>query len=403
MFQLFNKIKFRDIFVIIFLILVLFFLFILIYQDHQQKIASYNLPTNLQLKSTKDKVVFFAEYPVLDSNGESIVQYTYTTNNLVPPSNYQGLNEDITKRTSNSQAFLKNKYEIDNGNIREEYVAKFYSGTPFYQSGNNWYQTEVATTTKTAFLQQTESTLVDSLKSFFGQPVFAATNTTYSGVGDGYVAISSSSWAAAHDALTGTVVSYVSTANVAYSRKVSASSYNIYRAFLPFDTSSLGLDVSVTAASLNFYVFEKYDGNDDGNDFITVVQTSQASNTSLTTADYDTCGAVSNPTEGIDVASRKDITSDVTADGTTLHTFNLNATGIGWVSTTGYTKLGIREGHDATNNTVTNLITGLQMYTSEQTGTGQDPYLTIDYRVVYSRVKIDEGKIKIDGGKLKLQ
>jgi len=399
-FQLFNKIKFRDIFVIIFLILVLFFLFILIYQDHQQKIASYNLPTNLQLKSTKDKVVFFAEYPVLDSNGESIVQYTYTTNNLVPPSNYQGLNEDITKRTSNSQAFLKNKYEIDNGNIREEYVAKFYSGTPFYQSGNNWYQTEVATTTKTAFLQQTESTLVDSLKSFFGQPVFAATNTTYSGVGDGYVnSVFTYIWANSHDATDGTAVY---NGDVRVGSRVDSGFFGtdtIHRAFLPFDTSAIEDIAIISSATLNIKGYSKADEDNDGNDFITVVQTTQASNIQLDAADYNECGATTTPMEGIDVGERKDITSIST---TAYTVFNLNSTGINWISKSDYTKLGIREGHDILNIAVNDDTNdNVYFYASEQASTTEDPYLEIAYSID-TRVKIDGGKIKIDGGKLKI-
>jgi len=111
--------------------------------------------------------------------------------------------------------------------------------------------------------------------------------------------------------------------------------------------------------------------DNDGDDFITVVQTSQADTASLTTADYDQCGAISNPTEG---ATRIDIGS-ITIGA--YNSWTLNATGLGWISKTGYTFLGLREGHDAINSAITFGINRVKFAGSEATGTANDPYLDV--------------------------
>ena len=385
----------KNIILVTFLLLVLFILVYLIYADFRQKQGISLISDDLKLKSTKDKIVSFTEYPGPDGQ-EDIVQYIYGTDKEVPPGNYQGLSEDVAKRTPNSQTFLKSIERLDNTKVKENYVAKFYAGTTFYQSeDNNWFYTETATTTKTAFLQQTENTLADHLKSLFGQPVFAGTNTTYSGVGDGNINNNNASWPIAHDAQVSN--GFVTNNSLIISSvQYSSGRYHINRAFLPFYTDSLDDNVIVTSASLNFYVFSKINFDNDGDDFITVVQTSQASNTTLVLEDYDQCGAISNPIEGVDIGSRKDISSDIVVNS--LNTFNLNATGVSWIAKTGYTKLGIREGHDVKNSAVVTAsgANSVLIYASEQAGTSQDPYLTIDYTSTVTKVKIDQAKVQIN-------
>lgn len=165
----------------------------------------------------------------------------------------------------------------------------------------------------------------------------------------------------------------------------------IDRTFLPFDTSSIPSNATITAATLNLYTLTKTNTDNDGTDFLTVTQTSQATHTVLANADYDQCGAVSNPTEGIDSGQRKDISSITTS---AYLVFTLNATGNGWIkksgqasacsATAGITCLGVREGHDVTNAAI---VSGFDVVaentatfsSSEQSGTSQDPYLAVTY------------------------
>ncbi|MBI5794240.1 VCBS repeat-containing protein, partial [Candidatus Uhrbacteria bacterium] len=208
------------------------------------------------------------------------------------------------------------------------------------------------------------------------------TETFYPTTGDGYISKYNASWDTAHDATSGSSATATSTSTLLTGTSKSSSYYYLYRSFLPFDTSSIPDDATVTSATLNIYPYSKKNDDNDGDDFVTVVQTSQASTTSLSTADFDQAGAIDNPTEGIDTSERKDITNITT--GAYL-TFNLNSTGLGWVSSTGTTKLGLREGHDVIDSAFTSSSTTYTRYNylyirpSEYTGTTYDPYLTVTY------------------------
>ena len=108
-----------------------------------------------------------------------------------------------------------------------------------------------------------------------------------------------------------------------------------------------------------------------------VVQTSPASNTALVNNDYDQAGAVNNPDEG---STRLDLGSWSTSG---YNNFLLNATGTTWISTTGVTKLGLREGHDALDTAPSapsppdnNIAQG---YFVDQTGSSNDPKLVVEH------------------------
>lgn len=204
-------------------------------------------------------------------------------------------------------------------------------------------------------------------------PLFTDHPTVYyAGSGDGHVYSYLNSWDAAHDATTGTAA-YAS--NNAYS----GSGYNnvtiyyyIYRFFCPIDTSGIDDSATVSAASLYVYPWTVYDTDNDGDDWVAVVQTTQASDTSLTANDFDNVGSVDNPNEG---SARYDITNFV---NTGYNQIDLNSTGISYVSKTGYTKIGLREGHDCLDSPVasSNGTTGLRLWTSEYSG--REPYLDVE-------------------------
>lgn len=217
-------------------------------------------------------------------------------------------------------------------------------------------------------------------------------STFYAGSGDGYSAVweSTSSWATVHDATTGNDTSATTTTTYAgfCQHQTTGGKTSILRAFFPFDTASLPDTDDISAATLTLYsTGTTANGDNDGDNFVAIVQTSQASNTTLANADYDTCGdAITNPTEG---ATRISLNSWSTGAGN-ANTFTLDATGISWISKTGYTKLGAREGHDVKNNQIANnTSSGAAVYLSEQSGTSTDPTLTVTHAPASSIKTVD--------------
>ncbi|HPL95778.1 MAG TPA: hypothetical protein PLF15_03345 [bacterium] len=195
--------------------------------------------------------------------------------------------------------------------------------------------------------------------------------------GDGFLSYSVWSWSEARSAATATggQTTAADNARAGASQDTGEDRYTINRAFIPTDTSGLPDTASVSAATLYVYFIEKINTDNDGYDYINVLQSTQASSTSLVAADYDAIGTTEGSTD-----------TDLGTIGTSGYTtFSLNATGIGWIDLTGYTELGLREGHDLDNHTITNDTADyLRGYTSEQSGTSADPYLSITYNVTGS-------------------
>jgi len=188
----------------------------------------------------------------------------------------------------------------------------------------------------------------------------------YSGVGDGNVGYEKGTWDTIHDATTGTSVNYTTTIiEAAEARKVSSSDFRIHRAFIPIDTSNLPNSCIIESANLYFALWRN-----EGNKAHGLVQTTQASNTSLTTADYNQCGDVNNPIEGADRVTPTSIN--------VYYNFNLNTIGKSWINTSGYTKLGMRLAEDLDDIEPTNDIRN-GIYCSEGT---YKPYLWIEYTVL---------------------
>lgn len=317
------------------------------------------------------------EYRVLD---DGLVEYAYKGETLperiVP-------DEEIALRTESSYT-----RKLEDG----AYEARVYSGKSYVADIDAWHYREIATTTQQ---ELTKAVSANPLAFLFVKRAYAV--DVYSGAGDGYVVNlngSSSTWNTVRNASIGNSRDYTSSpANVGVLRTqiITAPShvrYYIYRVFLPFDTSSIPSGAVVSAATLSIYVTYRNDTMTENVEYITVVQTSNPNHSSLTTDDFDQCGVLDSPTEGVDVGNRKQVS------GFTLNSygnFSLNATGRSWISrsgesstcsaTTGITCLGLREGHDTTNTspTVNNRDSLIQFSTSEQTGTSNDPYLSITY------------------------
>ena len=311
-----------------------------------------------------------------------VTQYTYDRAGNVKSTIYPDNSE--VKNQYNSAGLLENisQKESTGGDFASVVNDFDYSplGQIAYQENGN------GTATTNTYDENQLHRLKHKVTTGYKQESSGATTTTttqtfYPTAGDGYIYSSNPSWDAAHDATAGIASNYTALAATTGIIK-SSKLYYIYRTFLPFDTSSIPDDAAITSASLNVYVYAKKNDDNDGDDFITLVQTSQASTTILAKEDFDQTGAINNPTEGVNSNERKDITN--IAVGKYL-AFNLNSTGLGWISAIGATRLGLREGHDVIDSAFTSSSSTTIQYnfltirTSEYSGTVQDPYLTVTY------------------------
>ncbi len=202
------------------------------------------------------------------------------------------------------------------------------------------------------------------------------TTSYYAGAGDGYVGYTASSqtWNTAHDETgdNNVTADYTGTTGNAGS-EASSGGAKMRRAFFPVDTSGIANNDEITAARLKIYATAKNNGDNDGNDYLVIVQTTQASTSSLVGEDYDQCGSVDNPTAG---SATLDIGSVTTS---AYNTLTLNSTAEGWISKTGTTQLGIREGHDAVDDPITGSATNdVTFNTAEAASTPNDPVLEVD-------------------------
>lgn len=298
---------------------------------------------------------------------------------------------------------------VEDGEERQVLEARIYAQPAFAKDADgSWKYLEYATTTEVAWRNRPVP-LAQRMTEYFVRSAYAASISPFAGAGDSYVignvqcsgpapfeVCPCSAFSEARSATDGIATSTTGTTfgvlalgedyfDVDQFNQCNAT---FYRSFVPFDTSAIPAGATITAATLNLYATSKVNDYNDGDDYVTVVRTSQVSHTGLLYADYDQCGAVDSPTEGVDSGERKDITSVST--GAYL-TFTLNATGRSWVAksgqssncsaTTGITCLGLREGHDVEGSFMSSpgQQSNIFFSASEQTGTSQDPYLSVTY------------------------
>lgn len=146
--------------------------------------------------------------------------------------------------------------------------------------------------------------------------------------------------------------------------------YDFVRGFVPFDTSSIPDGATITSATLQMYVNSKDDACNDAYSYISVVQSTQASSSSLANADYDQLGT----TKGSDDIDYTGVTTGA------YNTWTLNATGLTWISKTGITYLGLKDGHDIENNIGS--LSGANMYSAlnfQWHADANPPILTVNY------------------------
>jgi len=209
------------------------------------------------------------------------------------------------------------------------------------------------------------------------------TSTFYPEAGDGRVKVSNvtESWGTSRARSTGVGAGTIADYTSATMRCQSSNDGNggpyplVFRTFFPFDTSALPDTDDIDSAIFSAYVTAKSSNNQAAGTFA-LVQTTQASASSLVAGDFNQCGDLNTPDEG---ATRIAIGSISTS---AYNNWTLNATGEGWINKTGNTYLGIREGGydiDGANISTSSGTTRIDMYASEQAGTTNDPKLVIEH------------------------
>lgn len=202
------------------------------------------------------------------------------------------------------------------------------------------------------------------------------TSTFYSDANaeDGEVYYGRATWDTVHDAATGIVANATGTQPRFQTGNNNLSTgWENYRAFFAFDTSAIPDSDSISSATLSLRGTNKFD---QGNGSACLVSASPASPTTLTTADYDQCGAINNPTE---MASRIDITSWST---TGFNDFALNSNGLANITKTGISYFGLRSSADCDDD-----VSGLALnqnqacifYSNEQSGNTDAPKLVVEH------------------------
>lgn len=269
---------------------------------------------------------------------EPIIQYLYKTETFAP-----------------ENVISKNTIKID------EKTFQIYGSDTFYQEQGKdyWVYTDIGQSDIQSFQMIQEEKLTDPISKLNPFHIYKVNAQTYSGAGDGRVYSGDANWDTVHHATTGTA-DYTS-ASIGIG---SNTGYNIRRAFLPFDTSALpDAGYQVTAATLYFYVNTKQGTVE--NDWIIIPQTTE-SNTTLTANDFDNI-------------TYTNLGSLNTANFVTnnYNSIALNSTGLENVNQSGYTKLAITNNYDFNDSAPPANTAFFNLYFSEQTGTANDPYLTV--------------------------
>jgi hypothetical protein len=353
-------------------------------EHFQQK--THQSAIHFELKADPKDIIHSEAYT--NTKGEGEVKYAYLAEPVTTLPH-----EDVTLRTSQSQTIEVSTFKDEAGKSMRELKTTFLPKPQFYQDKDGvWRQIEYATTTEKTFSMSGAIPRIKG-REFFERltgatPVFANTATYYPDANtestsvDGFIESASASGASLNAVLLDASNQTDGVAVDDFSVDTTISSYNldegggafyaeIYRSFFLFDTSGLGAAATISAATFSVYVTAKSNDDNDGTDYIRLVTTTPASNTTLVTQDFDQISFTAQ------TATSPDITSISTA---AYQDYTLNATGIGNVSKTGITKFGLREGHDiAGSGLCQNCNSGVGVNTADQTGTTNDPKLVVTY------------------------
>lgn len=147
-----------------------------------------------------------------------------------------------------------------------------------------------------------------------------------------------------------------------------ALAYGVSRSFLCFDLAS-NVPAGATITAVDLYVYVYGASSADGGS-VQLVASTQASPTALATSDWSAVGST-------DLATAKTFASLTTG---AYNTFSLNAAGITAANAaiSSYLKLAFRASKDVSNTAPTDR-SYMSISYSDQTGSGEDPYIVVTY------------------------
>ena len=168
-------------------------------------------------------------------------------------------------------------------------------------------------------------------------------------------------------------------------RNTSGQNFNITRAFILWDTSSIPDGNTIDSATASLWFTSTSDTNGgDTEAYITIIGlTSPATDTALVDDDYDQCGSVDNPTK---MTGDQDIGGITTGQYTD---YTVNSTGLSNISQTSRTRWGARVGYDIEDVSITVDSTDDHeagtASSADETGTSQDPKLNVVHSTPHIR------------------
>jgi hypothetical protein len=185
--------------------------------------------------------------------------------------------------------------------------------------------------------------------------------TYYSSASDGYIGSDHAVYATARSGNN-----FVVSTTLYVGQNYNEADFNCYiwRGHLYTDTSTIGADADITAASLFVYVQTDYSTTDFN---LTAVASTASDPPTASQANWDAIGATSFgsvSTVGISTTAYTEIV--------------LNASGIANINKTAATQWGLRSSRDISATAPTG-YERINFYASEQTGTDKDPYLSVTY------------------------
>jgi hypothetical protein len=310
---------------------------------------------------------------LINTDKGQVVKYAYKTKTVVASRvimvGPNAVNENLAERLPNADFFHSGS----------TIKAILYSADVQTNVNGTWYQVNHATATISDFQKGTAVSLIQKIKNFLVKEVLADSASYSASSGDGSVLIAGSTdtWANIVVAAAGTTIDGTSVRGEAALTN-SGSKRHLWRGFVPINTSPIPDNATISAASLTFYVQGPPSIVDaDSWAYETIYgPTSQASTSTLGTADYNKYGTTAWSTNYN--------LSGLNSSGT--DTYTLNAAGIAAINKTGYTKFGIRDGHDSSGNSPgTNGGPNYAFYYTSSTG-GSAPYVTVTYTVPGSAV-----------------
>lgn len=293
---------------------------------------------------------------------------------------------DIKSRTecdNNNDFESEDGYEISDG-IHKSFLRRAYA----VDADRNFLRLKVAWRRKAGKLYQIKDIPLDRLEQATYPVRLDTTTTYYAHSNDGSIlnrsnvgaATSSTTWDEFHDETTGEAIQEGSSnADVGIGHN---GKYYGYRYYANFDTSGIDDAASITAAVIGIYINTVTDNDpSDGDSVLTIVRCIGTPDTGANSVNYFDDVGTSDGSAGTAMNTpQQKFIDDVDLGSLTtsaVNEFTVTSTGLTYISKTGYTKIGMREGHD-TNDAFPNSA-ALSRWTQATEESANDPYIEVTY------------------------